>query len=167
MSRGIGECMRWWVLALALSGCGYRFAAGPSRLPEGVRALWAPVFLNKTAEPGVEALFTQSFREQLIRSGVDGDEKAEARVEGEIQSIFGAGTLVTPTGGLASYRLTATATLKLVKEGRVLAEATVTGSEDYLPGSDVLEAEANRMAALRRLSDAMMRDGYERLMRGW
>lgn len=149
--------------ALALSGCGYRLSSRGSPLPEGVRAVWAPLFLNRTGEPALETLFTQAFREQLIRAGVAGGAGSEARVEGDLLSVAGAGTLTGAGGRLASYRLTATAVLKLKKGERVLAEALLTGSEDYLPGADLLHSEANRVAALHRLAAAMMKEGYERL----
>ena len=73
---------------------------------------------------------------------------------------------------LASYRIVVTARLRLTKGGRVLSEATVSGAEDYLPGpasapADVLFPEAQRQAALQRLADVLMRDGYERLASGW
>ena len=45
----------------------------------------------------------------------------------------------------------------------VLAETVVSGNEDYPSGADLLLTEANRSAALRRLAEQMMREGYERL----
>lgn len=150
----------------AASGCGYRFTAGGAPLPEGIRAVSAPVFENRTSEPGVEAVFTQAFREQLIRAGVEVG-PSDAAVEGTIDSVSGAPTLQAPSGRLASYRLTATAVLKLKRAERVLSQAQVTASEDYPPGADVLDSEANRTAALRRLAEAMMREAYSRLAGGW
>ncbi|MBI3184917.1 MAG: hypothetical protein HYZ28_22485 [Myxococcales bacterium] len=161
------EAVRISLATVALAGCGYRFAAGGAPLPEGIRSVWAPIFENHTAEPGVEAIFTQAFRERLIRAGVDGEPSSEARVEGQLLSISAAGTIFSPSQRLASYRLTASAVLKLKKGERVLSEAQVTGSEDYLPGADALHSEANRMAALHRLAEAMMKDAYARLASGW
>ena len=58
--------------------------------------------------------------------------------------------------------------LRLVKEGQVLSETVVSGTEDYLQGrGNVLEAEANRQAALARLAETLMRDGYDRLASTW
>ena len=156
---------------LLAAGCGYRFTAGGAPLPEGIRSVCAPVYLNRTPEPGLEALFTRSMREWLARSGAaGGGGGCEARLEGEILSVTGAQTLLTPSGTVASYRVSAVVQLRLWKGDRVVAEAQVTGAEDYLPArplGDVLVSEANRQAALRRLSDALARDGYERLASGW
>ena len=159
------------------ASCGYRFRAGGSPLPEGIRAVYAPVFSNRTAEPGLEVIFTQAFREQLARAGVQGQASCAARVEGELLTLTGNPTILTPAGALASYRVAAQVHLKLTQGERLLADAVVSGAEDYLPyggvlpgatsQGDILPSEANRQAAIRRLADALMRDGYERLARGW
>ncbi|XXF80530.1 LPS assembly lipoprotein LptE [Myxococcaceae bacterium GXIMD 01537] len=155
-----------WVVLLSGVGCGYRFVSG-SQLPEGVKSVCAPVFLNETPEPALETLFTRQFRQELMRAGTLGDLRCEARVEGTLLGVGSAPTIGAPNGTLASYRTTAAVRLRLVKDGRVLRETVVTGTEDYLPGSgDVLEAEANRQSSFYRLAETMMRDGYERLATG-
>ncbi len=168
----------------AAGGCGYRFQAGGAPLPEGIRTLSSPVFVNRTPEPGVEAIFTQALREQLARSGVQGGEVSDAKVFGEVLSLGGGPTLIASDGKLASYRITAWVRLRLVREERTLNEVTVVGSEDYVPArqyippttgggsfitveGDVLLSEAQRGAAVRRLADTLMRDAYARLTTGF
>jgi hypothetical protein len=166
-------------------GCGYRFVPRDATLPEGVRSVCAPVFVNETPEPGLETLFTQALRQELVRAGTLGDGGAcEARIEGIVTIVNSSPTIVTEPieevregdvivqpgvpAQLASYRAFAEARLRLIKGEQVLSETSVSGTEDYLPGSgDVLEAEANRQAALHRLSETLMREGYERLARSW
>jgi hypothetical protein len=151
-------------------GCGYRFVPRETTLPEGVRSVCAPVFQNETAEPGLETLFTRAMRQELLRVGTLGDGAVcEARLEGVVTNVNSSPTiLIESTGQLASYRAFAEVRLRLVKDERVLADTSVSGTEDYLPGSgDVLEAEANRQAALHRLSETLMREAYERLARNW
>lgn len=177
--------------------CGYRFAAGGAPLPEGIREVYAPVFVNRTGsnpitrlgetyraanEPGVEAIFTQAFREQLLRAGVAGGPNSEARIEGEILSVDTGPTVLTVGGTLASYRVSARLRLRLVKNGRQLSSTEVTGFEDFIPSrevavvpngttqiveGDVLRTETNRMSAIKRLAETMTRDGYDRLATGW
>jgi len=166
---------RWgWVLVLAAgAGCGYRFTAGGAGLPEGIRSVCAPVLLNQTAEPGLEVAFTESLRAQLLRAGVAGGPGSCAgEISGELLNITSSPTVLTNAGAPASYRIQATARLRLTRGERVLSEATVSGTEEYLPPpesapADVLQAEAQRQAALRRLAEVMMRDGYERLASAW
>jgi hypothetical protein len=105
-----------------------------------------------------------------MQAGVRADPTAEAELRGEVLAVGGGGTiLTTPAPGteprLASYRIFVTAKLKLVKGERVLAETDVAGSEDYPPGfEDILRSESNRQAALHRLAQRLMRDGYDRLI---
>ncbi len=160
--------MRRSLLIFALCACGYRFTAAGGALPEGLRAVRAPMFDNHTSEPNAEILFTQAFREQLTRSGALGSDQTEAVVEGTLDSVSGAPVLpgidrTTGNSKLPTYRLSASVHLKLQRAGRVLSETNVSGSEDYLSGADVLLTEANRSAALRRLAEGLMREGYERL----
>lgn len=171
------------LLLLLGPACGYRLSVRSSALPEGVRSVCAPVFRNDSAEPALEVLFTQAFRQELVRTGTLGAEGAcEARLEGVVASFSSAPFLpaepsfspelqsVLPPA--ASYRATASVVLRLVREGRVLSEVTVAGAEDFVPSrgqvtGEVLELEAQRQTALHRLAEGMMREGYERLAGGW
>jgi hypothetical protein len=156
------------LLASAIGGsCAYRFSSGGAPLPQGVRTLYAPMSINRTAEPGVEVLFTESFRQQLIHAGTEGGIASDAQVVGEILGLGSAPTVAIPGGRVASYRLFGNAVLRLIKEGQVLSEAHVGGWEDYIPGTDILDSEANRQEALQRLAETLMKDGYERLANGW
>lgn len=156
---------------LAAGACGYRFSAG-TNFPEGIKSLCVPVMINRTAEPAIEVAFTGALRERLIRAGAS-RAGCEAEVRGEIIALHGGPTVGLPrpdpvTGsGLASYRLYSHVVLRLFKGDRKISEVQVVGNEDYLPGADILEAEANRQSALTRLTDAMMRDAYVRLSSGW
>lgn len=152
-------------LGLAASACGYRFATG-GLLPAGIQTVYAPMFLNHTLEPGVEAIFTEAFRSHLVRAGVAGGQASDARVQGEVVVFSGGPTVAGPDGHLASYRLFATAQLTLTQGGQVLARTSVSGSEDYLRGADILLSESNRQAALHRLAESLMKDAYERLASG-
>jgi hypothetical protein len=145
-------------------GCGYRFTAN-GRLPEGIRTVCAPVFLNRTADPGLEVSFTQAFRERLIRVGAAGA-SCEGEVRAEVVEIFGVPTLGTPQG-LVSYRLISKMVVRLFKGERLLSEQVISGEEDYLDSQDIIEAEANRQAAMRRLAEQMAKDAWIQLASAW
>lgn len=157
---------RRWLLALLVTGCGYRVVAPVSELPGGLRAVHVPVFANQTSEPGAEAFFTQALRESYLRSGRLGGVEAPGRIEGVLLSVSSFPLVASP-GRLPNYRMVASAQLKLVKDGAALNTVTVSGGEDYPAGADVLASETNRGAALRRLAEALMREGAERLATGW
>ncbi|ATB32509.1 LPS assembly lipoprotein LptE [Melittangium boletus] len=172
-----------WLLLLWGAGCGYRFTPRSAGLPEGVSSVCAPVFRNDTPEPGLEALFTRTLRLELVRAGVLGAQgSCDATIEGVVAGVSSAPTIVTEPvyegntlvagSQLASYRASVTVGLRLMKDGAVVSETVVSGNEDFLPGTasvsgDVLEAEANRQAALHRLAETLMREGYDRLANNW
>lgn len=166
-----------WVLLVSGVGCGYRFVPRDGQLPAGVKSVCAPIFVNETPEPAIETLFTRAFRQELARSGTLAKGSCDATVEGAVLGVGSAPTIVAEPvirdgvqvqpSQLASYRASASVRLRLVKDGQVLRETVLSRNEDFLPGTgDILETEANRQAALHRLAEALMREGYEQLATG-
>lgn len=179
-----------WALALLLSSCGYRFTAGGGELPGKARSLFVGVFVNRTAEPEVDAYFTAALRQELAMAGREGGEASDARVEGAVMQVTNLpGISVTtiknnsPVARVSTYRVSATAVVTVHRGAEKLAEIPVAGTEDYAPGVDcaptdvhayssanagcVLEIEANRRLALRRLAAQLMRRAYENLSSGF
>lgn len=157
--------MRWAWLAIALAGCGYRVIAPVSDLPAGLASVHVPVFTNATSEPGAEAFFTQALRENYLRAGRLGQADAPGRIDGTLIGVASS-PLVNSPGRLPNYRLQVVVKLVLVKDGVALQSVQVAGGEDYPAGADILSSETNRGAALRRLAEALMREGAERLASG-
>jgi hypothetical protein len=164
--------MRRLLLASVLGcavGCGYGFSAGGPGLPKGIHKVFAPVVVNRTSEPGLEAVFTVALREQLARGGTLGGEGSEGRLEGELLSVSAAVAQLAPgTAGALTYRVSATLRVRLFRNGALLSLADVSGTEDYLPAlrADVITTEANRQAALRRLAATLAADAYARVSTG-
>src|SRR6185436_8314847 len=125
--------MRYTALVILACACGYRFTAPGGPLPDGIRAVQAPVLNNVTPEPNAGQFFTQALREQRIRSGTLGGDDAEARIEGTVLAVSQAPMLAA--GGQVTYRLTATVELRLIKGADVLSRATVSGEEEVLSGA--------------------------------
>ncbi|MFY2557293.1 LPS assembly lipoprotein LptE [Corallococcus terminator] len=157
--------MGWGACSVLLPGCGYRLTPRGSGLPAGVNTVCAPVFGNDTSEPALETVFTRYFRQELTRVGRLGSgASCDARVEGTVLSLWSSPTIVE-----GFFRVAGTVRLRLVREGQQQPQETViSGTEDYRPGrGDILEAESNRQAALDRLAEVLMRDGFERLANTW
>ncbi|MDP1823874.1 MAG: LptE family protein [Archangium sp.] len=151
-------------MLLLLASCGYRFTAPNASLPGGIRTASVPFFINRTAEPGAELAFTQAARDQLDRAGRLGGPDADGVLEGTILSVGSGPFLAAPTlGRQPVFRMTAALTLTLKKSGLDVGTTTVSVSEEFPSGPDVLLTESNRDAALRRLADAAVREGLERL----
>lgn len=181
---------RGWAVALLLSSCGYRFTAGGGELPGKARTLHVGLFVNRTAEPEVEAYFTAALRRELARAGREGGEGSDARVEGAVTQVTNqVGVSVNTIENnaarnvVSTYRVSATAIVSVFRGAERLAETTVTGFEDFAPGVDcapsptsdyspanagcVLEIDANRRLALRRLASQLMRQAYDNLAAGF
>ena len=154
---------------LAQTGCGYHLTAAGAGFPQGIHKVFAPVIVNRTAEPGLEGTFTEALREQLARGGYLGGEGSEGRLEGELLSVTATVAQLAPgTSGALTYRVSAVLRVRLFRDHTLLAQTDVTGSEDYLPAlrPDVLTTEANRQAAIRRLASALATDAVTRLQTG-
>lgn len=149
------------MVVLLLAGCGYRFVV--PNAPAGLTSVAVPVFQNHTTEPQVDALCTQALREHYQRAGVLGGDASDGTVEGTIVSVSSVPFLAAPERGLPTYRMSASVLLTMKKGAQVLRSITVSATEEYPSGADVLLTEANRATALRRLCDALMRDGAEQL----
>ncbi len=180
-----------WALALLLPACGYRFTAGGGELPGKARSLFVGVFVNRTAEPEVDAYFTAALRQELARAGREGGEASDARVEGAVTQVAtqqGISVITiennSPLSKVSTYRVTAAAVVSVFRGSQKLVEFPESGFEDYAPGVDcastggslayspanagcVLELEANRRLALRRLAAQLMRRAYEDLASGF
>jgi hypothetical protein len=156
-------------VCLAALSCGYHFTAASAGFPQGIHKVFAPVIVNRTAEPGLEGTFTEALREQLARGGHLGGEGSEGRLEGELLAVNAAVAQLAPgTSGALTYRVSAVLRVRLYKDQTLLAQTDVSGSEDYLPAlrPDVLTTEANRQAAIRRLASALATDAVARLQTG-
>ena len=149
------------LLALA-AGCGYRFGVPLGRLAVDGRAVAAPLFENRTAEPGAEALFTAAAREALARAGTLAPRDEGLVLRGAVEDVSTA-PLVAAPGRLPNYRLSATLAVALWKDGVQVAAATVTGHEESPPGADALGSETYRGLALRRLAERVAVEALERL----
>ncbi len=164
--------MRGLCLSLLVMGCGYRITAPNASLPGGVRKASVPMFQNRTAdplqartsEPGAEWPFTVAAREQLDRAGCLGGPESEGVLEGTVNSVSSGPVLQAPTlPRQPVFRMTATLSLTLKKGGTSVGSTQVSVAEEYPSGADVLLTELNRAAALRRLAEAAVREGLERL----
>jgi len=162
-------------LALAMAmACGYRFSAKGGNLPGGAKALRVPLFRNHTVEPAVEAWFTEALRTELSRAGREAGEAGDVVVEGVVNEVSEVPAIVLTSAQpdasvvrVSTYRIAARATLRVRRGEETLAEFSVAGNEEYLPGTEpgyaLLDTEAARRIALRRLAEKLMHEAYERL----
>lgn len=152
------------LVALTATGCGYAFATGGAPLPEGVQAVYVPVFLNRSSEAEAGAIFADALAEMLAREGKVGGPSAAARVEGEILSLTTSPEATTREGsGVGLYRVSGRVRLTLLRDGRAVCTRELRGTEEYIPSVNLSTLEASRREGVRRLANRMMRDAARRI----
>src|SRR5512146_1010065 len=139
---------------VAASGCGYRLAAGAARMPQGAEHIFVPPLENRTTDADAGAVIASSLRQELARRHADGGTGSRARIEGQVEdtSFYAS----SPHG--ATYRPALAVAVRLVVDGKVVAEHRARRDEDWLAGLDPLESEGRRRLAMRRAADVLARE---------
>jgi outer membrane lipopolysaccharide assembly protein LptE/RlpB len=148
------------LLVAALSGCGYHTAGHSNRLPENVRVLAVPTFVNQTQTYGVEQLLTRN----VVREFIDrthyrvlsaASDSADATLKGTVVSAQTAPLTYDPqTGRISSSLVTVTMKVSLVdRGGRVLFEnLNYTFREQYQVSANATSFFSEETPALQRMS---------------
>lgn len=160
-------------IALGATGCGYRFTPEGGDFPDGIRTAYVPVFRNDTAEPGLGGWCTDALRLELARRDREGGENSDGRIEGRVLEVRDPTAIYTTDsqGNVkrTSARVSIVVEVKLLRaDGAVVRSFKVRGGEDYLVSKAsgsmaVMEDDASRRQALRRLSERLMQEASERL----
>lgn len=79
------------VIHFSLTGCAYKLSTNVESLPGNVKIIQIPLFENKSAEPGAEIFFTNSLKNEALKSRVvkvvNNESEAEGVLHGKITSI--------------------------------------------------------------------------------
>jgi Lipopolysaccharide-assembly len=150
-------------------GCGYALAGRGSFLPDSIRTIGIPMFLNRTTVFNLETLLTEKVRAEFIgrgkyqtlpeSTGVDGLLTGEVTAVSIVPSSFNSAQLATRY----SIIMTARIELKDMKANKVLWEnPSVTFREEYdaTGGKSVVDPAAffqQDTTALERMSTAFAR----------
>lgn len=148
------------LLVVLLAGCGYHAAGHSNRLPENVRVLAVPMFVNQTQTYGVEQLLTRD----VVREFIDrthyhvinaAGESADATLKGTVVSAQTAPLTYDPqTGRISSSLVTVTMKVSLVdRSGRVLFDnPNYTFREQYQVSANVTSFFSEETPALQRMA---------------
>lgn len=153
------------VSALGAAACGYSLAGRGSFLPDYIRVVGIPLFLNRTPFLTAELMFTEKVRVEFQSRGryavQPGEAGADGIVRGEIMAISAAPVGFTDAQLATRYRFTVTVSVKFddVREKKTLWEnPALSFSDEYelssrtsqgLEGAAFIEQER---AAIDRLS---------------
>ena len=160
---------------LAINGCGYHTAGRINRLPENVRVIAIPGFVNKTQTYRIEQILTRDVvREFVSRTSfqvVNGNsDSADATLKGTVVSTVAAPlTYDAQTGRASSEVVTITLKVSLVdRSGRVLFEnQNFTFRDVYQVSREIASFFDEETPALQRMSRDFARTLVSDIMEGY
>ncbi len=156
-----------WIIFLLLSlysACGYRFAGGGS-FPAGIKTVCIKMFENRTAETGVESMFTNDLIYEVTKAGkvsVTSEDTAEAILSGVIKSTNTVAIAHSGTHDSLERRVSVTVALKLTDpNGKIIwATSGISENESYDVLSDTIETDRNRRDAISDVSKRLAEKAY-------
>ncbi len=150
---------------MLLSGCGYRFAGNGIDLPDGVENLHLALIENRTKEPYLDSVLTESLTFRLARQHnlqlVENPQNADAILSGEVIQYSLHASAYDKDDAIQSYRVTVKVTAKLsrVSDGKLLWRGASVRFDDFVSsGADITTEEGLERETLRRVADRIAED---------
>ncbi len=165
-----------WLLLLASStGCGYHTAGHAVQLPENVKTIAVPAFVNETTTYRIEQLLTSAvMREFTTRTHyhilTDPSETADATLRGTVLSATSSPlTYNSSTGQAASVLVVVSMKVALTdRTGKVLYQnPSYLFREQYEVSQDLTSFFEEDSPALRRLSQDFARTLVSNILEGF
>jgi outer membrane lipopolysaccharide assembly protein LptE/RlpB len=148
------------LLVLGLAGCGYSFRGN---LPDHIKTVAVPVFVNKTTEPAVESFLTSAVVDAYASNGrlrVVKTEEADAILTGEVIGYNVMSIAYDNVANVRQYRLAVTLNLRLrdVKKNAILFEQQgLKEQADFQVLGAVSQTISNEEAAVRTAANLVGR----------
>jgi len=165
--------MRTFSLLLAalllLGGCGYHLPGRSDSLPSDVQSLYIELFSNRTAEPFLENIITDSMariaRNRHLRV-VEKRDIADAVLSGVVTAYSTSPISYDRNDVITEYRSTMTlaVTLRQTADDRILWKGSIDWSEEYPANLDKGVQEDNEAAAIAVIVDQLAQELYFRIM---
>ncbi len=146
------------ILFSSTLGCGYHIMGKGGEFPEGITSLAIIPLENKTKEPNLTSIFTSALRREFIfRREVEivAEEKAEAALQGSIDSINIVSIAYDEHGRAIEYDITIALDLRLVRRGNnaVLWKGDkIAATWHYKASFDVMVNEGNKNTAIQKIA---------------
>jgi outer membrane lipopolysaccharide assembly protein LptE/RlpB len=165
----------WPVLLLAVAGCGYHTAGHAVQLPENVRTIAVPAFVNLTSTYRIEQMLTSSVvREFTTRTHYhvlnEPGEAADATLRGTVISTSASPlTYNSTTGQAASVLVVVSMSVSLTdRQGKVLYQnPSYLFREQYEVSQDLASFFEESSPAYRRLSQDFARTLVSNILEGF
>lgn len=153
MRRGRLRVAALVAVASALAGCGYSFHG---TLPDHIKTIAVPIFVNRTQQPAVESVITRAIVDAFATNGrlrVVRPEDADAILDGEVIGYTVGPIAVDPSLAVQQYRLGVTLNLRLrdLRRNEVLFEQTnFTEQADFRVAGSVAQTLSVEAGALQQ-----------------
>lgn len=148
------------VLACTLTGCGYSFHG---TLPDHVKTIAVPIFINRTQQPAVEGVITRAIVDAFATNGrlrVVRLEDADSVLEGEVLQYTVGAIAVDPSLNVQQYRLGVTLNLRMrdVRLNTLLFEqSSFSEQADFLVAGSVAQTLSIEASALQQAATQIAR----------
>jgi outer membrane lipopolysaccharide assembly protein LptE/RlpB len=165
----------WLVLLLAASGCGYHTAGHAVQLPENVKTIAIPAFVNTTTNYRIEQMLTSSVvREFTTRTHYhilnSTSDAADATLRGSVISTSASPlTYNSTTGQAASVLVVVSMKVSLTdRQGKILYQnPSYLFREQYEVSQDLTSFFEENSPAFRRLSEDFARTLVSNILEGF
>jgi outer membrane lipopolysaccharide assembly protein LptE/RlpB len=157
------------VLLLGLAACGYHLKGSGLKAPEGVETVAITVLENRTAESGIEVVFTNDLTYEFTRSKmlrVVDEKAADAVLSGTIRALGIETISYTSNYDSDERRVQVTLDLKLVsRDGKVLwSDPALSGLEEFKVADDRFVTDRNRREAIEIISERLAERVHNRIL---
>lgn len=140
-------------LLAAVSGCGYTLTGTGSTLPDHVKSLAIPVFVNNSKEPDIQRDLTESIREAFINDGrlkVADAKQADLLMVGKLFHYKLRAVSFTSRDVVAEYYVELGVDVLVKERGKLepYMQQKFKTKWDYKTSSNVVNTESARQEAL-------------------
>jgi outer membrane lipopolysaccharide assembly protein LptE/RlpB len=155
------------LIPLALFGCGYTPVVLSPGI--GVNSLFIEPMVNRTAEPFLDTLVTNSLVERLGRDSrltlVKKKTDAEAILSGTVSSYSRTAVSYNSTDTILEYRSTmrVNASLRRVSDDKILWKDSISWTDESINSSDRSVQEDNETIIIQEISERLAEQVYYRL----
>ena len=168
-------CAAWLVALIAATGCGYHTAGHATQLPENVKTIAVPAFVNTTSTYRIEQMLTAAVvREFTTRTHYhilnNSSDAADATLTGTVISTSASPlTYNSTTGQAASVLVVVSMKVSLTdRQGRVMYQnPSYLFREQYVVSQDLASFFEEVSPAYRRLSQDFARTLVSNILEGF
>jgi len=148
----------YFAVLLLIAGCGYHFAGAGGQAPGNINSIAVDVLDNRTAQVGIEAIFTNAILTEFIRW-----KRLPVRPHSEAEGILGGSISRISTQDVAHsgpektletrVTITLALTLKRAETNEILWEnPSLSYYEEYFETGDALLTDRLRREAIREIA---------------